>query len=54
MVRLPGHVLPALAKATLLPPKPGDAKQPITLTIVLRLDDQAGFERDRRVGYARR
>jgi kumamolisin len=44
-VRLPGHVLPALAKATLLPPQPGDGKQPITLTIVLRRDDQAGFER---------
>jgi subtilase family serine protease len=45
MVRLPGHVLPALAKATLIPSNPGSANQPITLTIVLRRDDQAGFER---------
>src|SRR5271169_650790 len=45
MVRLPGHVLPALAKATVVPSKPGSDAQPMTLTIVLRRDDQAGFER---------
>jgi hypothetical protein len=45
MVRLPGRVLPALAKATVIRSKPGSAKQPITLTIVLRRDDQKGFER---------
>lgn len=45
MVRLPGHVLPALAKATVIPSKPDSGKQAITLTIVLRRDDQAGFER---------
>ena len=45
MVRLPGHVLPALAKATVVPSKPNSSSQPITLTIVLRRDDQAGFER---------
>jgi len=43
MVRLPGHVLPALAKATLLPSKPDADAQPLTLTIVLKHDDQAGF-----------
>ena len=45
MVRLPGHVLPALAKATVIPSKPGSDKQQITLTVVLKRDDQAGFER---------
>jgi len=45
MVRLPGHVLPALAKATVVPSKPGSGAQPMTLTIVLRRDDQAGFDR---------
>ena len=44
MVRLPGHVLPALTKATTVPSKPGSGAQPMTLTIVLRRDDQAGFE----------
>jgi hypothetical protein len=43
-VRLPGHVLPALSKATIVPSKPNSSSQPITLTIVLRHDDQAGFE----------
>jgi subtilase family serine protease len=42
-VRLPGHVLSALASAT---PAPQPARtDPITLTLVLRHDDQAGFER---------
>ena len=46
MVRLPGHVLPALTKATLVPSSnPKNENAPITLTIVLKHDDQAGFER---------
>jgi len=45
MVRLPGNVLPALAKATALPSKSDSDTQPITLTIILKRDDQAGFER---------
>jgi hypothetical protein len=45
MVRLPGHVLPALAKATVVASKPNSGAQPVTLTIVLRRDDQAGFEK---------
>jgi subtilase family serine protease len=45
MVRLSGHVLPALAKATALPSKPNSDAQPLTLTVVLRRDDQTGFER---------
>jgi len=45
MVRLPGHVLAAISKATVVPSKPISGKQPITLTIVLKRDDQAGFER---------
>jgi hypothetical protein len=44
MVRLPGHVLPALSKATILPSEPNSGSKPITLTIVLRRDDQADFE----------
>jgi hypothetical protein len=42
-VRLPGHVLPALTNATLAPQAVGS--EPITLTVVLRHDDQASFER---------
>ncbi|MGH7985623.1 MAG: protease pro-enzyme activation domain-containing protein [Candidatus Binataceae bacterium] len=45
MVRLPGHVLPALMKATVVPSRANSGNQPITLTIVLRRDHQAGFER---------
>ena len=49
MVRIAGHVLPALSKATLIsaPDKSRAAKesaQPITLTIVLRRNHQAAFE----------
>jgi hypothetical protein len=44
MVRLPGHVLPALARATVVPSNPSSGSESITLTIVLRRDDQAGFE----------
>ncbi len=51
MVRLPGHVLTALQRATLLAPKSGAksarlrGKLPLTLTISLKRDDPAGFER---------
>lgn len=45
LVRIPGHVLPALAKATAIEARPSDSKQPMTLTIVLKRDDQAGFDR---------
>jgi hypothetical protein len=45
MVRLPGHVLSALAKATKVAPHAGVSNQPATLTIVLKRDDQKGFDR---------
>ncbi len=45
MVRVPGHVLPALAKATVVPSRMNQDNQPMTLTIVLRHDDQAGLNR---------
>lgn len=45
MVRLPGHVLPALQKATLLPDDPSDDAQPITVIITLKRSDQQSFER---------
>ena len=45
IVRLPGHVLPALVKATVVPSKPGSDRQPLMLTIVLKHDDEAGFAR---------
>ena len=49
MVCLPGHLLPALSKATALSPTDhavqSEADKPLTLTIVLKRDDQAGFER---------
>jgi kumamolisin len=45
MARLPGHVLPALARAAVIPVRPGDLNQQLNLTIVLKRDDQAGFER---------
>jgi hypothetical protein len=44
-VRLPGHVLAVLAKATVVASNPNSGALPVTLTIVLRRDDQAGFER---------
>jgi hypothetical protein len=44
-VRLPGHVLPALAKATIVPSSSKSESAPITLTLVLKRDDQVGFER---------
>jgi len=46
MVRLPGHVLQALAKAKVVPShSKSTAKESLTLTLVLKRDDQAGFER---------
>jgi hypothetical protein len=44
-VRLPGHVLPALARATRTPTPRAAGTAPLTLTLVLRRDDQTGFER---------
>jgi subtilase family serine protease len=41
---LPGHLLPELAHATVAPAKPHSGAQPLTLTFVLRRDDQTGFE----------
>lgn len=45
MVRLPGHVLPAIQKATLVAATPSEEAEPITLTVVLKREDQAGFDR---------
>jgi hypothetical protein len=45
MVRIPGHMLPALAKANIVPSKANENDQPMTLTIVLRHDDEAGLNR---------
>ena len=45
MLRLPGHVLPALSKANIVPSKANKNDQPMTLTIVLRHDDEAGLNR---------
>ncbi len=49
MVRIPGHVLAALSKATVLSPadhaSPSEANQPLTITIVLKRDHQQAFER---------
>jgi hypothetical protein len=45
LVRLPGHMLPALASAIAVPPAPTDARAPVTLTLVLRRDDEPGFGR---------
>ena len=44
MVRLPGHVLPALSTATVVPSKSDSDTQPITLTLVFKHDDQPAFE----------
>lgn len=43
--RLPGHELDALARATRLVPAPDADATPLTVTLVLRRDDEAGFER---------
>jgi Pro-kumamolisin, activation domain/Bacterial Ig-like domain (group 1) len=45
MVRLPVHVLPAIQKAAIVPATPGEEAEPLTLTVVLKRDDQAGFDR---------
>ncbi len=52
MVRLPGHVLSALQKATLLAPSNRNEAQPIIITIVLRRSERAGFQRYLRDVYA--
>ena len=44
-VRLPGHVLPALANARVVPSSVKSESDPITLTLVLKRDDQPAFER---------
>lgn len=52
MVRLPGHVLPALAKAIPVDSKfAALAEQPLTLTLVLKRDDQPGFDQYLREVY---
>jgi hypothetical protein len=45
MVRLPGHVLPILNRAAAVPSSTTSASEPITLTLVLKHHDQAGFDR---------
>jgi subtilase family serine protease len=49
MVRLPGHVLPALARATRIKESRAEMRakgsEPMMLTLVLKHDDQKGFER---------
>ncbi|HUA33021.1 MAG TPA: protease pro-enzyme activation domain-containing protein [Candidatus Binataceae bacterium] len=44
-VRLPGHVLPVLSKSTAVARTQATGEQPIDLTIVLRRDHQAAFDR---------
>jgi hypothetical protein len=46
-IRLPGHVLDAIDSATPLPAGDAriDVKQPLTLTVVQKRDDQSGFDR---------
>src|SRR5437762_1769130 len=41
---LPGHVLPALATARILPAAEGEANERLTISVVLRRSDQSGFE----------
>jgi kumamolisin len=52
-VRLPGHVLPALARASVVETESGAAagSQTIALTVVLNRDDPAGFQRYLRSVY---
>ncbi|HUY19366.1 MAG TPA: protease pro-enzyme activation domain-containing protein, partial [Candidatus Binataceae bacterium] len=45
MVRIPGHVLGALARATRIKSAPNAGDSPITLTLTLNRHDQAGFDR---------
>ena len=42
--RLPGHVLPALKKATIVASDVTSETKPLTLTLVLKRDDQPGFD----------
>jgi hypothetical protein len=44
LVRLPGHVVAALKEAMPVAPTPGAEAEPLTLTIVLKRTDQAGFD----------
>ena len=44
-VRIPGHVLPALAKATIVPSNPRSESESVDLTIVFKRHRQAQFER---------
>jgi len=44
-VRLPGHVLDMLSRARLLAPSPQSRDEQLDLTLTLKRDDQAGFER---------
>lgn len=43
-LRLAGHVLPALTQAAMVTAKAADSLSPLTLTIVLKRDDEAGFQ----------
>jgi hypothetical protein len=51
-VRLPGHVPSALTGATPVPAAPGADAEPLTLTVVLKRTDQAGFDGYLREVYA--
>src|ERR1700735_4748593 len=44
-VRIPGHVLPVLSKASIVPSNPKSERESVDLTIVLKRDHQAQFER---------
>ena len=45
MIRLPGHVLPALEKATVVPSRSASSSsQPVTVTIVLKHDRESAFQ----------
>ena len=45
MVRLPGHVLQALSEATELPTASARENEPLIITLVLKRDHQAAFEK---------
>jgi len=49
LVRLPGHEVAALDRAT--PIGPGSTGEPLTVTVVLKRNDQAGFDRHLRALY---
>lgn len=44
MIRLPGHIIPALKQARRIKSAPNAGEQPLTITLVLRRDNQKGFE----------